>query len=103
MGKLSEELLVLGFFSALGTTQHRLGGKAENYVGRGTPLTWDTNNGILVIYDEEGRPWIRRRDYGAELGKVVNDLVVDRRVTRGAYVPHSNDGGHFVYEVLPTL
>jgi hypothetical protein len=100
--KLSYNLMDMGFFSALGTSEHLGIGSKESYVGRGNPFTWDSNNGVTVVYDEEGRPWIKAtRD-------VPEDLFIlgprFPQMTRGAFVPHSNDGGHFLYRVvLPLL
>ena len=93
--KLSHALLDAGFFSALGTTE-RPGGN-ETLVVKGTRYTYENNNGIAVVYDEEGRPWVTCTS---------NDkwkAFFNERLRRGAYVPHSNDGGHFVRTVIPTL
>ena len=104
MGKLSITLLEMGFFSALGTTEHPGGMAVEShYVRRGRPNTWDSNNGVTVVYDELGKPWITRR------GREISNHEFDEKILfaynpkRGAYVPHSNDGGQFVQEVILTL
>lgn len=97
--KLSCALLGLGFFSVLGTTEHAGGSGQEVIVKRGTPFTWDYNNGVTVVYDEEGRPWIRRGSVGSEEIATLPPCTINP----GAYVPHSNDGGYFVREVLPNL
>ena len=92
--KISNELLEQGFFSALGTMENAYYALRGNIVKRGKPCTWDYNNGVMVVYDEEGRPWIKHggsRPYWED------------RLTRGDYVPHSNDGGLFVCEILPKL
>jgi len=99
--KLSNTLVGLGFFSALGTTESIV--SEGHHVKRGTPRTWDSNNGVTVIYDEEGRPWIIRNNYDDEVADAIQVLIHDHDVQRGAYVPHSNDGGHFVCEVIPKL
>lgn len=102
--KLSHELIDLGFFSALGTTEHNGPRGQEIIVKRGMANTWDINNGVLAIYDEVGRPWI---GYGANIllneGQQVRIVLQMQFTARGAHVPHSNDGGYFVREVLPTL
>jgi len=95
---LSRKLLDLGFFSALGTTQHFAGG--EGLVERGTPYTTDQNNGVVVVYDEKGWPWIvSASEYTDASRRYLGDEVMNH----GAHVPHSNDGGHFVRDVLPYL
>jgi len=94
--KLSHELLDAGFFSALGTTENAGGNKT--LVKKGEPLTYDDNNGVFVIYDENGRPWIKRAT------DAIDDLHRFRgKLRRGGYVPHSNDGGYFTREVIPQL
>lgn len=108
MDKLSHELIDLGFFCALGTSEKvpvlPEDGHVHSVVMLGTPLTWDTNNGVTVFYDEEGRPWIVKN---SEVGEVMNlamrKLIKEFNLRRGAGVPHSNDGGHFVCKVLPML
>ncbi len=102
--KLSHELIDLGFFSALGTSEHPGGMKGEGvYVKRRSPNTYDSNNGVIVIYDENGRPWIIRDYNDLILGNRILKVIHEHDLKRGAYVPHSNDGGHFVDKVLPNL
>ena len=98
--KLSHTLLDLGFFLALGTSEHPATTKEEIHVGHGTPNTFDSNNGVMVVYDEMGRPWILRNNHVPdEFVRKVQEYCLKR----GAYVPHSNDGGHFICKVLPKL
>lgn len=100
--KLSHILLDMGFFSALGTTEW-VGGE-KKLVLRGTPKTWDINNGVIVVYDENGSPWISPNREVGNVTLAVNKYRVGQfDLQRGAYVPHSNDGGNFVIEVLPAL
>ena len=87
MAKLSQKLFNLGFFSALGTIEE----DGDNVVV-GPPNTRDYNNGIRVVYDEEGRPWILH--FSKMSDKVEAELRV-YNLKHGAYVPHSNDGGRF--------
>lgn len=98
--QLSHMLLDLGFFSALGTTE-RSGGSPDGFhVERKTPNTWDYNNGVTVVYDEAGRPWIIPGEY------VTDEIRAELKqfdLKRGAYVPHSNDGGHFIHTVVKKL
>lgn len=98
--KLSPILLELGFFSALGTTEHPGLSREGQHVKRAVPNTADYNNGIVVVYDEEGRPWIMR---GVNMTNVVHETLRSFDLTQGAYVPHSNDGGYFVHEVMEKL
>ena len=103
--KLSHKLLDSGFFSALGTLQVRCVGMTQRdeelRVQRGTPNTWDFNNGVIAVYDESGCPWISVRN--THTNGEVNKLARSYGLQRGAYVPHSNDGGHFVRRIIPDL
>jgi hypothetical protein len=98
--KLSAVLLDGGFFPVLGTTE-RMGMDDNVPVRQGTPFTWDANNGIMVIYDERGWPWITLwRLVGVTVGRLEKDF----NLQRGAFVPHSNDSGCFIHTVvLPAL
>ena len=102
--KLSYELLDLGFFSALGTSEHPGYHKEEVFVKRGTPNTHDSNNGVTVVCDEAGRPWIiNNRDITDKIADDLRALLIVCDVKCGAYVPHSNDGGRFVLQVMAKL
>ncbi|RJQ37825.1 hypothetical protein C4552_00320 [Candidatus Parcubacteria bacterium] len=94
--KLSHNLLDLGFFSALGTTEHC--GGVPRQVRRRTAYRWDYNNGVAVVYDEEGRPWILPGEKFTQ--KIKDKLEIRLRLTQGTYVPHSNDGGSYIKRVL---
>jgi hypothetical protein len=99
---LSVRLLTLGFFSVLGTVERSgmwLAG-AGDLVRRGRPNTWDYNGGVVAVYDEEGRPWIKRRD--DEAGVIVETLIREYDLVKGACVPHSNDMGGFA-EIMDSL
>lgn len=105
--KLSHVLLDSGFFSVLGTSERHghMGmapGEEELRVKRGERFTFDSNNGVMVVYDEEYRPWICRINCAKD-GNLMESLVRVFLLKRGAYVPHSNDGGYFVREVLSKL
>jgi hypothetical protein len=99
--KLSHVLLDIGFFATLGTSERYIAHTADENsrcVKRGVPNTWDYNNGVLVVYDELGRPWILHHSQGAEEAKEkLRDFYP---LKRGAHVPHSNDGGNFVRNVV---
>ena len=101
--KLSHVLIDLDFFPALGTIELSGNGILPGIpVCLGTPNTWDVNNGVVAVYDDRGRPWvILRRNLLAE--DVVEKLPEEFQLRRGAYVPHSSDGGRFVNEILPRL
>lgn len=94
--KLSHALIDLGFFSVLGTSEHPGMKKEEVHVKRGTPNTFDSNNSVTVVYDEEGRPWIipSKKANGG-----IWDEICVYQLRAGAYVPHSNDGGNFLDEI----
>jgi len=102
--KISHNLKNLGFFSALGTTEHS-GMSEKGYpVKHGTPNTHDYNNGTHVVYDEEGRPWIIGRSSLSDIQETaLREFIVANDLQHGAYVPHSNDSGRFVREVMPKL
>lgn len=104
--QLSHVLTDTGFFSALGTTETKrssteTAGMTTELVKLGTPKTWDDNNGVYVVYDEKGRPWIMRKSERADIKMSV--VREHHDLNLGAYVPHSNDGGHFIADVLPKL
>ncbi len=102
--KISYKLNDLGFFSALGTSEHSGMTRQAVHVMHGTPHTYDMNNGVTVVYDEEGRPWIRRwGDNDGVTARLFEGVIHTYSLERGAYVPHSNDGGWFVRKVIPNL
>ena len=92
--RLSQRLLERDLLPVYGTTEKLA--KQQRFVPVGQPYTWDTNNGILVIYDERGWPWIKRGSDSLDTA----ELFGGEPNTRGAYVPHSNDGGEFVKKML---
>ncbi len=102
MVSLSQILAEVGFVCVLNTHERLRGSVIKQKVERGRPLSTDGNQGIRVVYDEEGKPWViwvrylssdgsqRLADYEAQHGEL----------SRGCRVPHSNDGGWFAHEVL---
>lgn len=93
MGRtLSQVLLGFNFMPVYGTTEKV--GKQRKLVSTGTPFTWDTSNGISVVCDEQGRPWIKRGDLDLSQFSDCHTIMM------GAYVPHSNDGGEYVCLML---
>jgi hypothetical protein len=98
MGKvLSHKLLDDGWVMAFGGND--LSRNGHRAVWARQPLSWDHNMGVMAIYDELGRPWVRP----ANLGRYMHDLINEYRLERGAYVPYSNDGGFFLNGVWPGL
>ncbi|MFH1170829.1 MAG: hypothetical protein V1704_04695 [Candidatus Vogelbacteria bacterium] len=89
---LSQVLLEHQFMPVYGTTE-KVDGKLM-LVSTGMPFTWDANNGISVVYDENGRPWIKRGNLPSPWSSDCPTIIP------GAYVPHSNDGGWFENEFL---
>ena len=84
---ISQYVVVRGFFWALGSTE--LPGGTSVMVGCGQARSADSNNGVSVVYDEKGEPWVRRRPITCE----ERDWLLNHGVSfEGAYVPHSNGG-----------
>jgi len=90
---MKERLLREGFLPVLGT------GENNGLVPLGRPNHWDQNNGVLVIYDDQGNPWIVEAN---ALSRETKESLV-QGLKRGAYVPHSNDGGRFLQGEPPAL
>jgi len=84
---LSEQLDDLGFRMVLGKTETV--GIEEAEVHKGTPFTQNNNNSVVVVCDEEGRPWIKPRG------------VLMPGLDQTAYVPFSNDGGRGILQMFP--
>ena len=86
-----------GFRSVFGA-QEAVGGDARSRnVEKGQAMTCDSNNGVTVIYDNDGFPWIapimfleRVPDFEGRMG-----------LRKGAYVPFSNDGGYGIRKMFP--
>ncbi len=95
---LSKQLEDLGFFNALGT--HETSGRR---VQKDTSCSIGYRNGVLVIYDENGEPWIMTNHHPRF--REAEQAHYCRRLDswNAVWVPHTNDGGQFVNEVLPTL
>ena len=95
----------MGFFSALGTMEYPGMVEVGQYVKKLHPFTYDTNNGTIVVYDEQGRPWIEsgRKAWVQQILDMQDQNPDLEPLKHGAYVPHSNDGGYFMNEVLPRL
>lgn len=101
--KLSHRLIDLGFFSALGTTEHPGKTKAELLVGRADPHRWEYNNGVVCVWDELGRPWLMPAEFpnrNSRLNRAIDKMREEFALKRGGFVPHSNDGGTFLRAVI---
>lgn len=85
---MKEKFGELNFRHVLGKTE-MIGGTKPSTIRKGKPLTWDTNNGVTVIYDGNGDPWVHQGVLE------VSDLQ------RGAHVPFSNDGGFGIRQLFP--
>ncbi len=89
MGRLSETLQEQGWINVYGFNE--IEGAVQREIGDGIRLTWDFNCGVLAVFDETGRPWVRAADYVSD--DEMTDLRQSFLLRRGAYVPFSNDGG----------
>jgi hypothetical protein len=93
MDRIGQILLDLGFIPVLGTTETLSHGDRYQVL-MGRPRCYNANNGVVAVYDSEGRPWV------ADMQKVnlvdLTNFTKRERFYYGAYVPHSNDGGAFL-------
>lgn len=97
-GITKSDLVNMGFKPVFNTTETFGGNKQALVLWGHSPLSWGYNNGVAVVYDEDDRPWLKHRLTGEEMRKLHATGMPSN-----AYVPHSNDGGRFVREVLPNL
>lgn len=97
MNTLIDTLRALGFTRVLGTFQDEGGERV--LVVSGKPKRHAENNGVTVVYDETGAPWVTSC---AELkADALDTLIRDYDLKAGAHVPHSNDGGRFINGSTP--
>lgn len=91
--RLSERLQAMAWIRATGKREFvPLTSELERFgVRTGTPETADTNNGMAVVYDEEGHAWVKPRR--AFTQKDAGLFPFGCRM--GAHVPFSNDGGRW--------
>jgi hypothetical protein len=109
LNDLSVYLLYYGFYPVLGTMERKRG--ELEVVRLGNPRTYDKNMGVVCVYDENGRPWVLKNEMlglyvsqEARWGNLLEDVLLEKfTLARGAYVPHSNDGGYFLGELMPGL
>ena len=92
---LSSKLEANGFKDVTGTFEV-IKGERYQVVTLKEPRVWDFVNGVTMVTDEKGHPWIKR-------GRPLLAGITLEENKRGAHVPHSSDGGRFVSEVLPAL
>lgn len=86
---MKKKLEKMNFKNVLGKTELVRGNHIN--IHKGLPLTWDKNNGVTVVYDENGEPWVYR------------GIIEFPELKRGAHVPFSNDGGWHMKQLFPTL
>jgi hypothetical protein len=98
---LVNELIGLCFFPVFGTVEFSPGsmrllreGNEPQLVDKRDPFTWDSNNGTYVVYDDEGKPWIRSTTY-VDRDWMKGNFASRHNLKQGAFVPHSNDGGRY--------
>ena len=84
----SQSLREDGFIAVERSTE-RVAGDSKR-IEKGAPFTWDANNGVTVVYDERGQPWVKK-----------GNLNIRGGFRRGAYVPYSNDGGASINRLFP--
>ena len=87
---------VAGLFMAYGTCEKK--GPKLKCVKTGEPKTWDINQGILVVYDEKGLPWVRFAT--SQSHSWLERVAMSHNLEKGAYVPHSNDNGKFLLDYM---
>ncbi len=82
-----------GFVCVLNTVEITHGGRRE-VVGLGDEAdVWATRNNILVVYDEEKKPWIKLTANGmldTMLIHSVGLMMSDRRSSEQVAIPHSD-------------
>lgn len=104
---LSLALQGIGFKSVLNRTERV--GNTTRLVSAGRPYTFADDKGMVVVYDEGGKPWVGRNfQLTAEVASEIFGAPYREYWTyygipmkRGAYVPFSNDGGAWACENLP--
>lgn len=92
MSRIQMALVALNFIPVLGTFES-VGGELI-LVARVAPLRHGYNNGVFVMYDETGAPWVAA--WSATLDDELKKLCREFGFKGPAYVPHSNDGGAFM-------
>lgn len=73
--------------------------RAPRFAGR-----YDYNNGMVVVYDEGGNPFVCLSDELRRHGvnaSAIGAILQDAGFVCGAYVPHSNDGGAWAARKWP--
>lgn len=90
---LTVDLYCEGFRCALGTSEPTCDGHATIKCSPNLAYRYDVNNGVLVVYDDIGAPWIAAKNEVST--EKLDELIVSYGLRLGAYVPHSNDNGHF--------
>lgn len=95
---LTVDLYCEGFRCVLGASENTHVGPAVIKSAPNMAKRYDTNNGMLVIYDETGAPWVAAVE---EVSRSTLDRLIEAHSLRlGAYVPCSNDNGAFLSGLL---
>ena len=63
----------------------------------GHKMQYDTNNGVVLVIDENGKPYVGIAD-SKTIEAIENRSA--RRSRGRLYVPHSNDGGRWICDKL---
>lgn len=89
---LSSTLSQLGFAQVTGTNE-TVEGVAQRII-KGDPYTYDGSGNTVVVYDEFGEAWVKLCTL-TEL-PTCYETIFEHDLKRGAYVPHSSDGGVWI-------
>jgi hypothetical protein len=88
MNALTRKLIALTFLPVLNVEENNGFGDPVKVIS-GQPNRFDINNGIMVIYDHVGSPWI------ISLSNISHERIAEMvdifHLRRGAYVPFSNN------------
>ncbi len=100
MTSLIQQLLALGFIPAINTSEAGFHGRLTS-VREGIPNRFGRNNGVVAVYDEQGRPWVALASTIDE--EELERFLAEYNFPNGVYVPHSNDGGAFIRGRMPSV
>jgi hypothetical protein len=82
MSNITLDLKYLGYVNVCGMREVVSGAMIIS-VRQGEPLTWYWYNGVVVVYDEQGNPWIKKEPF--------KDFRFPNLKQRRVNVPFSND------------
>lgn len=92
--KIGHELLDAGFLPVLGTSEQSATDKGYILVRRGTKRSYAQRNGIIVVSDNQGIPWINWET--VETIIMLKKMIKDHHLRHRLHVPHANDQGKFL-------